>query len=326
MDEVQNLKNSKSLGAAVARKVQTKFRLCLTGTPVENDLLEFTNILDLAVPGIWGHNLGADISQQGSEGRAFARQMARPFLLRRTKEQVLKELPPKTEQSIYLSFSDEEESRYRQKLVSIQEELNSNEKGKNNILTQLLELRLLCLWQHTNQFVSTKIKFLMETLEQILEENHSCLIFSQFTTYLDHIGKAMAKKQWNFCRLDGSMLPGKRQNEVNRFQEGECPLFLISLKAGGTGLNLTKASYVFIMDPWWNPVVEQQAIDRTHRIGQLNPVTIYRPIIKNSVEERVLELQKSKRELFNDLLGQGDGKDDVFSGRLTYEDFKYLLS
>ncbi|MDH4468610.1 MAG: DEAD/DEAH box helicase [Bacteriovoracaceae bacterium] len=326
MDEVQNLKNSKSLGAAVARKIQSKFRLCLTGTPVENDISEFTNILDLAVPGVWGPNLGAEISQQGSEGRSFARQMARPFLLRRTKEQVLKELPPKTEQNIFLSFSEEEELKYRQKLISIQEELNSQEKGKNNILTQLLELRLLCLWQHTNQFQSTKIKYLMEQLEQILEENHSCLIFSQFTTYLDHIGKAFAKRNWNFCRLDGSMLPGKRQNEVNRFQNGECPLFLISLKAGGTGLNLTKASYVFIMDPWWNPVVEQQAIDRTHRIGQENPVTIYRPIIKNSVEERVLELQKSKRELFNDLLGQGDGSDDVFSGRLTYEDFRYLLS
>ncbi len=326
MDEVQHLKNAKSLGATVARQTQSKFRLCLTGTPVENDLFEFTNILDLAVPGIWGQQLGSELAGRGAEGRIHARQMAKPFLLRRTKEQVLKELPAKTEQNIFLSFSEEEDMKYRSKLVAIQDTMGSNDKSKNNILTQLLELRLMCLWQQTPSFVSTKIRFVVDQLEQIISENHSCLIFSQFTTYLDHIGKALDKRSWNYCRLDGSMLPGKRQKEVDRFQKGECPLFLISLKAGGTGLNLTKASYVFIMDPWWNPVVEQQAIDRTHRIGQLNPVTIYRPIIKNSVEERVLELQKSKRELFKDLLGQGEGFDDAFSGRLTHEDFKYLLS
>ncbi|MBC7713417.1 MAG: SWF/SNF helicase family protein, partial [Rhizobacter sp.] len=172
---------------------------------------------------------------------------------------------------------------------------------------------------------STKIEFLMETLETIMEEGQQAIIFSQFTTYLDIIQHFFREKHWKFSRIDGSQSINKRQEQVDQFQSGKTPIFLISLKAGGVGLNLTAASYVFIMDPWWNPAVESQAIDRAHRIGQKNTLTVYRPIIKNSVEEKVLKLQEEKKQLFQDLLSSDDD-DSVFSGKLTMKDFEMLFS
>lgn len=164
----------------------------------------------------------------------------------------------------------------------------------------------------------------METLETILEEGQQAIIFSQFTTYLDIIQQFFREKHWKFSRIDGSQSINKRQEQVELFQSQKNPIFLISLKAGGVGLNLTAASFVFIMDPWWNPAVESQAIDRAHRIGQKNTLTVYRPIIKNSVEEKVLKLQEEKKQLFTDLLSTDD--DQIFSGRLTMKDFEMLFS
>lgn len=164
----------------------------------------------------------------------------------------------------------------------------------------------------------------METLEQIIEEGHQAIIFSQFTTYLDLIQKVIRERHWKVARIDGTQSVKKRQAQVEVFQGGEAPIFLISLKAGGVGLNLTAASYVFIMDPWWNPAVESQAIDRAHRIGQQNTLTVYRPIIKGSVEEKVIELQKMKKELFHDLLPDDD--ESLFTGKLTMKDFESLLT
>jgi SNF2 family DNA or RNA helicase len=174
------------------------------------------------------------------------------------------------------------------------------------------------------QVDSTKIEFLMETLSQILEEGHQAIVFSQFTTYLDIIQKIISERHWKYARIDGTQTVKKRQSMVELFQSGKAPVFLISLKAGGVGLNLTAASYVFIMDPWWNPAVESQAIDRAHRIGQQNTLTVYRPIIKGSVEEKVLELQAMKKELFRDLLPDDD--DTMFTGKLTMRDFESLLT
>lgn len=333
LDEVQHLKNIRSLGALAARQLKADFRICLTGTPVENDLAEFYNILDLSIPGIWG-DLQFVRTASSKKSRLLARKNAAPFILRRTKAQVLTDLPPKIENNVMLSFSDHEDSDYKSSLIKIKSKIDNapSKKKYGEILRGLLELRQKCLWQNRKgemtfreaNIDSTKVQFLMETLDQIIEEGHQAIIFSQFTTYLDLIQKIVRERHWKFARIDGTQSVKKRQTQVELFQEGKAPIFLISLKAGGVGLNLTAASYVFIMDPWWNPAVESQAIDRAHRIGQQNTLTVYRPIIKGSVEEKVLELQKMKKELFHDLLP--DDEENLFTGKLTMKDFESLLT
>jgi SNF2 family DNA or RNA helicase len=333
LDEVQHLKNIRSQGAFAARQLKANFRICLTGTPVENDLSEFYNILDLAIPGIWG-DLQFIRTTSNKKSRLLARKTAAPFILRRTKGQVLTDLPPKIENNVLLQFSEHEQSTYKSSLTNIRQKIDSapSKKKYGEILRGLLELRQKCLWQHRKgemafpgpKVDSIKIQFLMETLEQILEEGHQALIFSQFTTYLDIIQEIIRERHWKIARIDGSQSIKKRQEQVEVFQERKAPIFLISLKAGGVGLNLTAASYVFIMDPWWNPAVEQQAVDRAHRIGQKNQLTVYRPLIQGSVEEKVLELQKMKKELFNDLLPEDEN--ELFTGKLSMRDFEDLLS
>jgi SNF2 family DNA or RNA helicase len=323
-DEVQHLKNIRSLGANAARQLKAKFRICLTGTPVENDLSEFYNIMDLCVPGVWG-DLGLVRSTSKNKNRLLARKTVKPFILRRTKDQVLKELPEKIENHVFLEFNPEEKETYQAKLNAVRANmLNTGTKRYGEVLKSLLEMRQLCLWQKQPSFQSTKIDFLMDTLESLTTEGHKTLVFSQFTTYLDLIQEKIKVAGWKMARIDGSQSIKKRGEQVEYFQNGDAQIFLISLKAGGFGLNLTAASYIFLMDPWWNPAVESQAIDRAHRIGQANKLTVYRPIIKDSVEEKVLILQQSKRELFRDLMAEDD--DDYFSGKLNMEDFQHLLS
>ncbi|MCO4753237.1 MAG: DEAD/DEAH box helicase [Bacteriovoracaceae bacterium] len=324
MDEVQHLKNIRSQGATAARTLKANFRICLTGTPVENDLSEFYNIMDLSIPGIWGE-LSFFRSSSNKKSRLLARQTVRPFILRRTKEQVLTELPEKEENHVYLNFTDEEREHYLSTLVNIKKRMETAQKGRkySEILKSLLQLRQLCLWQKTQSIRSSKVDFLMENLEVLMEEGHKVLVFSQFTTYLDIIQNKVRERSYNYARIDGSQSLKKRQAEVERFQEGDAQVFLISLKAGGVGLNLTAASYIFLMDPWWNPAVENQAIDRAYRIGQENKLTVYRPIIKDSVEEKVLVLQNSKRELFKDLMASDE--DSFFNGKLNMDDFQALL-
>lgn len=331
LDEVQHLKNIRSLGAFSARKINADFRICLTGTPVENDLSEFYNILDLSIPGIWG-DLQFVRAISNSKTRMVARKTASPFILRRTKGQVLHDLPPKIENNVYLEMSENELSHYQQNLVNIRNKINSTTSTAKygEILKGLLQLRQNCLWQNRSNTTSlsniesTKIEFLLESLESIMEEGHQAIIFSQFTTYLDIIQHYFREKHWKFSRIDGSQSINKRQEQVDLFQSGKNPIFLISLKAGGVGLNLTAASFVFIMDPWWNPAVESQAIDRAHRIGQKNTLTVYRPIMKNSVEEKVLKLQEEKKQLFADLLSNDD--DQSFTGKLSMKDFEMLFN
>lgn len=333
LDEVQHLKNIRSLGAYAARSINADFRICLTGTPVENDLSEFYNILDLCVPGVWG-NLEFVRTVSNKKSRLLARKTARPFILRRTKSQVLTELPPKSENNVFLSFNNDEQKNYQDLLKGIKSKiiLSPSNKKYGEILKGILELRKNCLWQKsqaihqvTRQPIqSTKIDFLIENLNQIKEEGHKAIVFSQFTTYLDHIQRSLHELHYKIARIDGSQSIKKRQEQVDYFQDGEAEVFLISLKAGGVGLNLTAASYVFLMDPWWNPAVESQAIDRAHRIGQKNTLTVYRPIIQGSVEEKVLELQRIKRELFLDLLPDTEDQ-SYFTGKLTMKDFEQLL-
>lgn len=331
LDEVQHLKNIRSLGAFSARKINADFRVCLTGTPVENDLSEFYNILDLSIPGIWG-DLQFVRTTSNTKSRMIARKTASPFILRRTKAQVLQDLPPKIENNQFIEFTPEEKQFYENNMLNIKKRISIAQSTAKygEILRGLLQLRQNCLWQQKGDQLnykhinSSKIEFLLETLESILEEGHQAIIFSQFTTYLDIIQHHVREKHWKYSRIDGTQSINKRQEQVELFQKGENPVFLISLKAGGVGLNLTAASFVFIMDPWWNPAVEQQAIDRAHRIGQQNTLTVYRPIIKGSVEEKVLLLQEQKKQLFHDLLATDS--DEIFSGKLTMKDFEMILS
>ncbi|MBT6325725.1 MAG: DEAD/DEAH box helicase [Bdellovibrionales bacterium] len=334
LDEVQYLKNIRTIGSIAARNINAKFRVCLTGTPVENDLAEFYNILDLSVPGIWG-DLQFIRTKSNKKSRLLAKKTAAPFILRRTKNQVLTDLPPKIENNIMLEMSPEEKTTYASTLVDIKHRINTAQSRKKygEILRGLLKLRQSCLWQYEqetlnkksfkiSEIASTKINFLLSQLEQILEEGHQALVFSQFTTYLDIIQKFIAERHWKISRIDGTQTTKKRHEQVERFQSSKSSVFLISLRAGGIGLNLTAASYVFIMDPWWNPAVENQAIDRAHRIGQENTLNVYRPIIKGSVEEKVLKLQEVKKQLFYDLLSTDD---ESFTGKLTMKDFEMLL-
>jgi SNF2 family DNA or RNA helicase len=333
LDEVQHLKNIRSQGSFAARKLKADFRICLTGTPVENDLAEFYNILDLSIPGIWG-DLHFFRTSSNKKSRLLARKTASPFILRRTKGQVLSDLPPKIENNVYLNFSTHEKTRYIETLSTVRKKIDDapSKRKYGEILKGLLELRQRCLWQPQQDnptfsmanINSTKIEFLVETLDQIIEEGHQAIVFSQFTTYLDLIQKVLHEKHLKLSRIDGSQSVKKRQEQVEIFQGGKSQVFLISLRAGGVGLNLTAASYVFVMDPWWNPAVESQAIDRAHRIGQKNNLTVYRPIVKGSVEEKVLELQQTKRELFQELLPE-NSSDELFTGKLTMENFEALL-
>jgi SNF2 family DNA or RNA helicase len=325
MDEVQHLKNIRSQGASAARNLHANFRVCLTGTPVENDLSEFYNIMDLSIPGIWGE-ISFLKTTSTKKSRLLARKTVRPFILRRTKEQVLTELPEKVENHVFLNFKDEEREHYIGTLAQIRHKMANIQQGRKygEILKSLLQLRQLCLWQNQKFMQSTKIEFLLETLGQILEENHKAIVFSQFTTYLDIIQDKVREQGWKYTRIDGSQSFKKRAEQVDLFQKGDAQVFLISLKAGGVGLNLTAASYIFLMDPWWNPAVENQAIDRAHRIGQENKLTVYRPIIKDSVEEKVMVLQNAKKELFKDLMADDD--EGFYNGKLTMDDFQMLLS
>ncbi|MBF0364400.1 MAG: DEAD/DEAH box helicase [Oligoflexia bacterium] len=332
IDEAQHLKNPKSLGAKAARSITSDYRLTLTGTPVENNISEFCNIMDISLPGLWDKLHHSHLSENNYE---LTKKISRPFLLRRTKQQVLQELPEKLDNRTLLIFSEEEKNHYLQTLARIRHSLyessSETKKSYGEIFKGILELRQLCLWQnlsdasrlHHKRTASTKMNHLFWNLEQLIEEGHQSIIFSQFTTYLDLIQQGVIERAWKYSRIDGTMPIKKRQSEVENFQNGENKIFLISLKAGGTGLNLTAASYIFLMDPWWNPAVEMQAIDRAHRIGQKNKLTIYRLLIKDSIEEKVLNLQEHKRQLFDQLLNSDSGS--YFSGKLTKEDFEYLL-
>ncbi len=327
MDEVQKLKNYKSLGSKASRMINANYRLCLTGTPVENDLSEFYNIIDLAIPGIWGEASQINSFKRSKDARFIARDIAKPFILRRTKKEVLHDLPDKIEQTVYLNFSSEEKDNYKATLERIRKEILDNQDNKKyiKVLNNILNLRQLCLWQNTDEnFYSSKIDYLVNNLEQIISDNGQVLVYSQFTRYLDLIEKRLNEHKWSFSRLDGSYSLKKREAQIKLFKEGKNKIFLISLQAGGLGLNLTEANYIFLMDPWWNPAVESQAVDRAHRIGQEAVLTVYRPIIKDSVEEKVLALQQKKKELFDDLLNPEASGD--FSGKITLEDFQMLLS
>jgi len=333
LDEGQYIKNPSSQTAQVARALRAEHRLVLSGTPIENRLMDLWSLMAFAMPGILGSR-----AQFGklydAKGDPFARRRlssrVRPFLLRRTKAQVAKDLPDRIEEDLFCEIEGEQKTLYRAELKRAQQILLRIKTQKElaqqqfHFLTSLLRLRQICchprLVQPNSEAVSAKTEALLEQLEPLMEEGQKVLVFSQFVELLSLLRPVIAERNWPTFYLAGET--ENRGELVQQFQSAEGPaVFLISLKAGGFGLNLTAASYVVLFDPWWNPAVENQAIDRTHRIGQVNKVIAYRLLIKDSIEEKIRELQKQKNALAQDVLGE-----ERFAQSLTLTDLQFLLA
>jgi hypothetical protein len=333
LDEAQAIKNPESQTARVAWSINAAHRLALSGTPIENRLLDLWSIMAFAMPGALGTRatFSKSFDQRGdplARRRLAAR--VRPFVIRRTKSEVARDLPERTEEDILCQLEGEQATLYRAELkraraallkISTDQELA---KQRFNILTSLLRLRQICchpalVSKAAAKADSAKLSALIDLLEPLIEEGHKVLIFSQFVQMLEIIRAQLETRKWPHFLLTGGT--EDRGALVREFQESpEAAAFLISLRAGGFGLNLTAASYVVLFDPWWNPAVENQAIDRTHRIGQVNHVIAYRLLIKDSIEEKIRGLQRQKSALAADILGE-----ENFTRALTLDDFRFLL-
>ena len=335
LDESQAIKNEKSATAKSARLLRGTHRLAMSGTPIENRIDELWSLFEFLNPGMLGtatlFNTLATASDSGTINATLS-QSVRPFILRRTKEAVAKDLPEKVEQTLYVELDktqrklyNELRDHFRADVLSQIDSVGMN-RSKIKVLEALLRLRQAAchpglIDKKKVEFDSAKLTVLVPQLEEIVQEGHKALVFSQFTSFLGLLQKQLDKNGIPYAYLDGKTRD--RQTKVDKFQnDPDCPLFLISLKAGGVGLNLTAAEYVFLLDPWWNPAVEAQAIDRTHRIGQKNNVFAYRLIARNTVEEKVLELQEEKRMLAESIITG----DNALIRNLAREDLELLLS
>jgi SNF2 family DNA or RNA helicase len=339
LDESQAIKNPDSLISKAVKLLNSRNRLVMTGTPVENNTFDLYSQMEFLNPGLLGSGeffkteFATPIDKlQDKEKAAQLRKIVYPFMLKRTKEEVAKDLPDKTESIIYCEMDakqrkvyDTFREMYRQKLVD-KMALEGKEKSSFLILEALLKLRQICdspaLLSDDTEYDQNSAK-LEEIIREIEENagNHKILIFSQFLKMLDLIKEHLEKHKIKYEYLDGKTTD--RAERVNHFQEDEnCRVFLMSLKAGGVGINLTEADYVYLVDPWWNPAVEQQAIDRTHRIGQKRKVFAYRMICKDTIEEKILLLQDKKRAIAKDIISTEDG----FLKKLSQDDIIDLFS
>ena len=336
LDEAQAIKNSDSQSAKAARLLQSRHRLAMSGTPIENHLGELWSIFEFLNPGMLGtatvfKRAATSNSGQDEQARGVLARALRPFILRRTKQQVVKDLPDKIEQTLYCDMEppqrklyDDLLSHYRTTLLRKDDSELKN--SKIEVLEALLRLRQAACHpglidkQKTGE-PSTKLEMLLPQISEIVDEGHKVLIFSQFTSFLSIVRKRLDEEKIVYEYLDGKTRD--RQERVDRFQtDPDCRVFLISLKAGGLGLNLTSAEYVYLLDPWWNPAVEAQAIDRSHRIGQTRTVFAYRLIARDTVEQKILDLQQKKRDLADAILNA----DNRIIQTLTKDDLAFLLS
>ena len=334
LDEAQAIKNAATKRSKAAMALNARFKVITTGTPVENHLGELWNLFHFINPGLLGtlnrfnERFAIPIERyHNREARLKLKKLIRPFILRRIKSQVLEELPPRTEITLDVEMSEEEKLFYEALRQNALEVLENNREKKSRhlqILTEIMKLRQACcnprLITANTSIGSAKLKVFASVVEELLSGGHKALIFSQFIGHLSILREHLDAQGINYRYLDGSTSTPKRKQEVERFQAGEGDLFLISLKAGGLGLNLTAADYVIHMDPWWNPAVEDQASDRAHRIGQTRPVTIYRLVCKHTIEEKIVKLHQEKRDLAGSLL---EGSD--MSAKMTSEDLLDLI-
>jgi SNF2 family DNA or RNA helicase len=326
LDEAQAIKNARSQAARCVKSIEARHRVALSGTPIENHLGELWSIFDFAMPGLLGSEqqfkifYASPIESGGDEERAAAlRATVAPYVLRRMKEQVAPELPPKTELVRSVELSGKQRELYESIRLAAHTDVRAAIRKKGfqastvAILDALMKLRQLCcdprlVPGEAARFVreSAKLDQLMELLDRQLADGRRVLIFSQFTSMLALIAKQLEARRVKYSVLTGSTL--NRDKAVAFFERGDANVFLISLKAGGTGLNLVSADTVIHYDPWWNPAAQEQATDRAYRIGQNKPVFVYRLIVAGSVEERMLALQDHKRRLANAVIGTGAGE------------------
>ncbi len=314
-DEAQNLKNARTMRARTAARLEASFRLALTGTPIENRIEDLWSLFHIINPGLLGSwerfikRYGQ--AKAGSPASRSLRNIVKPFLLRRLKSAVLEELPEKTEQNILVEPNEKELAFYETLRLRAVEKLTDKEDGAGRfeILAELTRLRRACCHPGladpdmiSLEKESSKTEYFLEMAENLIAGGHKVLAFSQFTSYLAQLKTALDERGIRWQYLDGATPEKDRRASVAAFQRGEGDVFLLSLKAGGTGINLTAADYVIHLDPWWNPAVEDQASDRAHRLGQKRPVTIYRLVMAGSVEEKILELHAAKRALAAEFL------------------------
>lgn len=335
LDEAQQVKNHQGKTYQAVRRLDASFRVALTGTPFENRLMELWSLLSIVAPGLYpwprkfAELVATPVEKQGDE-RALARFRARirPFLLRRTKERVAADLPPKQEQVLDVALGqhhrriyDTHLQRERQHILGLIGDFDANRVAIFRSLTKLRQLSLdaaLVDPEH-DALGSAKIDVLVEHLQELAAEGHRALVFSQFTSFLARVRRRLDAEGIAHAYLDGSTRD--RDAAIAEFRDGDAPAFLISLKAGGVGLTLTEASYVFVLDPWWNPAAEAQAVDRAHRIGQHQPVMVYRLVSTDTVEEKVMELKARKAALFAQVV-DGDG---AMATAVTADDVRALL-
>ncbi|MEN8258433.1 MAG: DEAD/DEAH box helicase [Thermodesulfobacteriota bacterium] len=334
LDEAQAIKNMSTKRSKATMNLQARFKVITTGTPIENHLGELWNLFNFINPGLLGslqnfnQNFAVPIERHNDKDkRRILKKILQPFILRRIKSQVLEELPPKTEIVLKVKMSKEEaifyEALRQESLAAITGEDSATNKPMK-ILAAITRLRQASchprLVAPTSNLSSSKLNLFAKVIEDLLENNHKALVFSQFVSHLTLIRELLDARGISYQYLDGTTPALQRQKRVDAFQAGEGDLFLISLKAGGVGLNLTAADYVIHMDPWWNPAVEDQASDRAHRIGQVHPVTIYRLVCAHTIEEKILTLHREKKDLADSLL---EGTD--MPTRLDTEELLKLL-
>jgi non-specific serine/threonine protein kinase len=324
--------------AAAVKQIPASHRLALTGTPVENSLVELWSIFEFLMPGFLGKLSQFKTSYAGPALKdredAAPDRLARrvkPFISRRLKSQVATELPERIEQNIYCELTPLQKRMYRELVAVVRRDIDREigakgwEKSQICVLAALLRLRQLCCHpllvdKEASTVASGKMEAFLETLATILDGQHRVIVFSQFVQMLKIIEKQLLEREIPYLYLDGQTRD--RTKRIKEFQEaGKHSVFLMSLKAGGTGVNLTAADYVVLYDPWWNPAVENQAIDRTHRIGQTRTVTAYRMIIKDTLEEKMLQLKARKQDLADRILAS----DSEFLRGMTREDLEELL-
>ena len=336
LDEAQAIKNMQTKRSKAAMGLRSACRIITTGTPLENHLGELWTLFNFLNPGLLGSfkNFNEKFAipierDQDKEVRNRLRKLIRPFILRRLKSEVLHELPPKTEITLEVEMSREELLLYeaqRQTALANIDTHKGDEAGQQHlrILAELMKLRRLCcnpqLLLPGTKVASSKLRVFADTLHELLENNHKALVFSQFVDHLGIVRNYLDEQKIGYQYLDGSTPIAERKRRIAEFQNGSGEVFLISLKAGGAGLNLTAADYVIHMDPWWNPAVEDQASDRAHRIGQERPVTVYRLVMKDSIEQQIVALHARKRDLADSLL---EGTD--IAGKMSAADLLALL-
>ncbi|RBY85074.1 DEAD/DEAH box helicase [Blastococcus sp. TF02A-26] len=337
LDEAQFVKNHRAKTYAAARRVPARFKLAITGTPVENDLMDLWAMLSIVAPGLFpnpklfSEHYRVPIERnRDAEVLAALRRRIRPVMRRRTKEQVATELPPKQEQVLEVVLAPKHRRVYdthlqaeRRKVLGLVDDLQRNRFTIFRSLTLLRQLALdpSLVDEAYAGIGSSKTDAFLEHLTEVVAEGHRALVFSSFTGFLRSVRSRLDALGLPYAYLDGAT--ADRDAVVTSFRSGEVPVFLISLKAGGSGLNLTEADYVFVLDPWWNPAAEAQAVDRAHRIGQDKTVMVYRLVAADTIEEKVLALQERKRDLFARVMEDDDG---ALTGPLTAEDIRGLFS